>query len=103
MKKISKGTLGILAAMVAVGTMMTTAAFAGDGSAREAAWDRAFAAKPYVAAGYAPEEYKLARERGDMDKMWDAELLAANYTDVHYDSGTMLAAGAEAQRLNNAR
>ena len=101
MKKMSKSALGILA--VVMGTTMATAAFANDSSASEVMLDRAFAAKPYVAVQYAPENYKLARERGDMDKMWDAEFLATGYTDVHYDSATLLAADTEAKLRDRAR
>lgn len=103
MKKTTKSALGIMAVTMVMGTMMATAAFAGDSSPREKAWDREFAAKPYVAVEYTPQEYKLARERGDMDEMWDAEFLATAYADVHYDSATMQAANEEAKTLGSAR
>lgn len=80
MKKMSKVALGILAVTMATG--MAAAAFADDQSPREREWDRAFAAKPYAAVAYTPEDYQV--KRGDMDERWTAELLAKPYAAIAY-------------------
>lgn len=103
MRKISKGILGITATAMMVGSVMTTASFAHGNSALERAWNQEMVERPYTAIEYTAEDYRLARERGNMDEMWDAEFLAKPYAKVQYDGEAMRAANAEARILNNAR